>query len=96
MPEDRLNWLILAIALFMVAAFWLGYNTAETRERRAHKQTKQTLREVEMQKRRLTHWVRKNWPNEFTAYRRGHAEGYQQGVLQAPEMEARANEQDRT
>ena len=79
--------ILLAVALFMLAAFITGYTAAETKERKAHDQLRTTIRNIEQQKRSLTTWVRENWPNEFDAYRRGHQEGYQQGVLHSPFLE---------
>ena len=87
-------WIILAVAIFMLAAFLTGYTMAQTREREAAKKIEANLRDLKNQKANLTKWVRSNWPDEFAAYRRGHREGYQQGVLQSPELELMAEAQE--
>jgi len=80
--------IILAVILFMLAAFIAGWQASNNRERLASRYLQKQLHEVQTQKRRLTEWVRANWPDEFEAYRRGHQEGYQQGVSQAADLEA--------
>jgi hypothetical protein len=87
------TWIILAVILFMLAAFLTGWTMKESRETQAHQKTKNALRQVEKAKRQLTSWVRENWPDEFAAYRAGHQVGYQQGVLQAAELEQLAAEE---
>jgi hypothetical protein len=86
-------WMILAVILFIVAAFLTGYTMAETKERVAAEKLRQSLQRVQQAKYQLTQWVRTNWPNEFEAYRAGHKVGYQQGVLQAADLELQANEE---
>lgn len=93
MDENNSALLIIgAVILFLIAAFWLGFNAASALERNAHNRTKKTLWDIQRQKVNLTKWVRGNWPNEFEAYRRGHQEGYQQGVLQAADIEEETRE----
>lgn len=84
----------IGVALLMIAAFWIGYTAAETREREARDLIEKNLRDLRNQKAKLTQWVRSNWPNEFEAYRRGHQEGYQQGVLQSPDLTAYAEAEE--
>ena len=91
---DTTTLIIIAVILFMVAAFWLGWNTAESRERRASAQLRSQYLDLQMQKRGITNWVRKNWPNEYQAYREGHKHGYQQGVTDSPELEALAEDSE--
>lgn len=81
---------IAVVIAFLVIAFLIGYTAANTHERRAQEMVRHSLRASEKQKHDLGVWVRKNWPDEFEAYRNGHIEGYQQGVSQAPELEERA------
>lgn len=81
-------WLYIALLTVMgVICFLLGYDVAETRERKAAAGLERQLRFVEKQKHELSVWVRKNWPNEYAARREGHLLGYQQGILQGPELE---------
>lgn len=84
--------IVLAVGLFMVAAFWLGWNTAESRERRASAKLRAQYLDLQIQKKSITNWVRKNWPTQYEAYRHGHREGYQQGVTDAPELETMAED----
>jgi hypothetical protein len=83
------NFLFFAAAMLVLAVccFLLGYDVAETTERKARKDLDRHLKAVILQKKMLSEWVRKNWPDEYAAYHRGHAEGYQQGVLQAETLE---------
>lgn len=78
---------IFAMSVIAIAAFYLGYQAAETKERQAKKDLQRQAREVRNQMSKLSRWVRENWPNEYAAYRNGHIEGYQQGVYQASELE---------
>lgn len=79
---------ILAVILFMVAAFWTGYTMAESRERKASATIRKQYHNLQLQKRDITNWVRRNWPTQYEAYRHGHKDGYQSGVHDAPELEA--------
>lgn len=81
---------ILVAALVILAAFFLGFTAARDDERRAHAKTRKLLQQVNRQKRDMTKWVQTNWPDEFAAYKNGHINGYQQGVLQAADLEAQA------
>lgn len=76
--------LALAALALAVASFLLGYYAAATQERRAKKILDANLKLAIRQKRDISEWIRSNWPDETTAYRLGHSEGYQQGVLQGP------------
>ena len=79
--------LFVAMLILAIAAFFLGWDIAESRERKAKHILDANLKLAIYQKRQLTQWVRQNWPNEYTAWRRGHQEGYQQGVLDAPKLD---------
>jgi hypothetical protein len=77
----------IAIAILVVVSLFawaLGYSTAWAKS----EAWEVRCREIVAQKAALATWVRDNWPDEYAAYRRGVAEGYQQGVSQAVELEA--------
>jgi hypothetical protein len=78
--------LFIALPALGVACYLLGYLAAETRERRAKAVLDANLKLAIRQKREMSEWIKANWPNEYTAYREGHTLGYQQGVLQGPEL----------
>jgi hypothetical protein len=65
--------------------YLLGWYAAENRERKAMRSIRG---EYDKRINNLGKWVRQNWPDEAAAYRHGHTEGYQQGVLQASQLEA--------
>lgn len=79
--------LFAALLVLAIAAFFLGWDIAESRERKAKRILDANLKLAIEQKRQLTQWVRLHWPDEYAAWRRGVAEGYQQGVLHAAELE---------
>lgn len=87
------NWGVLIIALFglCIAAFLLGIDVGEEHGNKAKRELTRRMIHDRKQQTELTAWVRKNWPNEYKAYQRGHADGYQQGVLQSPELEDNAS-----
>lgn len=87
MAYDQLAVILIATAALAIAVFGLGYNAAEEHGRRAIRELGTRLRHEQMQKHQLSKWVRQNWPNEYEAWERGHREGYQQGILQASELE---------
>ena len=89
---DQTNVLLLAMAALAVASFMLGWNAASHRERTARREARNILLKVLDREREMMNWVRETWPTEYSAYYLGHKEGYQQGVLHAAEMEARAEE----
>ena len=78
---------ILAMSFLAIGSFFLGYDISETKERLAKKQLQRQIRETRNQMSQLSRWVRENWPDEYTAYRNGHIDGYQQGIYQASELE---------
>lgn len=72
----------LIIGILVAAAiigFIMGATSALSSERKAKKF-------VEGQRYELSEYVKTNWPNEHGAYRDGHSTGYQQGILQSPEL----------
>lgn len=79
--------LFAALLVLAIAAFFLGWDVAESRERKAKRILDANLKLAIRQKHELTSWVRANWPNEYAAWRQGHSEGYQQGVLHAAALE---------
>ena len=81
---------LLLVVLFGLCSlsFLLGWDIAESREREAKRILDGNLKLAIRQKRELTKWIGENWPSEFDAYRRGHLEGYQQGISQSAELEA--------
>lgn len=85
---------ILVMVVLPIMTFFLGATVSEGREKMYHRATKKALRDVSLRERELAAWVHKNWPDEWNAYYMGHKDGYQQGVLQAAELEARAEEED--
>lgn len=78
---------LAALIVLIIAAFFLGWDIAEARERKAKEFLNRNIKLLSQQKQELTTWVRTNWPNEYEAYKRGHIEGYQQGILQSAELE---------
>lgn len=82
--------IVMVMLIMGVASFVLGWFAANTRERRALRATRRERQALEQRIHGIGRWVRENWPDEAAAYRRGHTEGYQQGVLQSPELEADA------
>jgi hypothetical protein len=79
--------LIGLVATCLVIAFCLGLGAGENKNRRISRGLRAQVRLAHQQRHDLTAWVRKNWPNEYAAYKRGVVEGYQQGVLQGPDLE---------
>jgi hypothetical protein len=87
MNDPNLTLLIIGFIVMAFVCFALGWDVAETRERKAKSHLDRNLKLAIKQKHELTTWINQNWPNEFEAYQKGHAEGYQQGILQASDME---------
>lgn len=79
--------LIVAAMAVSIVGFILGYAAANVAEREAVDMLKAHLNMIKRQKMELSQWVEKNWPTEYAAYTLGHTEGYQQGVLQGPDLE---------
>lgn len=84
------------VALFLlslgVASFLLGWEAANHDARRIQRGLSSQLRLAKKQRYELTEWVKTNWPDEYSAYRSGVSEGYQQGVLHAPDLMEEASE----
>lgn len=79
--------ILFALPILGGVCFWLGWNAASVRERRAKRILDSNLKLVIKQKQQLYEWVRTNWPTEAAAFKAGHTEGYQQGVLHSPKLE---------
>lgn len=79
--------LFAALIVLAIAAFFLGWDIAESRERKAKYILDANLKLAIRQKNQLSQWVRQNWPNEYAAMQRGYHEGYQQGVIQSPYLD---------
>lgn len=73
--------LIVGTIMLAISCFGLGWNVAESRERKALHALHTRYLEIEK-------WVEQNWPDQLTAWRNGHRQGYQRGVEQAAELEA--------
>lgn len=86
MPIEQIL-ILAAIPVLSICSFLLGYDIAETRERKAKRILDANLRLEIRKKQEITSWVRAHWPTEWDAYHSGHFAGYQQGVLQAPDLE---------
>lgn len=81
MNHAQMAMLAIGIVILAVSCFGLGWNVAESREQKALEALRVKYQEIE-------NFVRTNWPSEYQAWKRGHSEGYQQGVLHAAELEA--------
>lgn len=78
---------VILLLFIGIVSYALGFTAASMAERHAKREAEEQVRILKAQKGSLTDWVRANWPNEYMAYLRGHAIGYQQGVLQGPALE---------
>lgn len=75
-----MEYLIIGILVAMgLIGFIMGASAALSDERKAKKF-------VEGQRYEISQYVQANWPDEHASYRVGHSTGYQQGVLQSPEL----------
>jgi hypothetical protein len=83
------NFLYALAVLTVIAgiAFQVGRWYQQDRDQLTQHRIASELANLNRQRDQLTRWVRKNWPTEYEAWRRGSAEGYQQGVLQAAALE---------
>ena len=88
------TFVVLTVAAGLIGAFLLGYTAAEHHERRAKASIQANYNRMQKMYRALIMWAQESWPTEFAAYWQGHKDGYQQGIWQAPEMEARAQAND--
>ena len=71
---------IIILMVTMLTSFVLGFEIAENRERKA-------AQFIHDQHNAIGGWVQENWPTEHAAYNNGHRQGYQQGILQAYDLE---------
>lgn len=78
--------LILAALILAGCCFYLGYDVARSWGEKVAKDLHHRLQWEQQNKHELSRWVNQNWPDEYAAYARGHSDGYQQGILQSPEM----------
>lgn len=88
MDQNNILILLIGMATLAIGTFFLGYETAEDNGKRAIRALRDRLRDEQNKKHQLTTWIRANWPNEYAAWERGHREGYQQGVLDSPKLNA--------
>lgn len=71
--------ILIIMTILAVITFLMGWDIASTKERNAAKF-------VKTERTKIGKYVRKNWPNEYWAWRKGHAEGYQQGINDYPRL----------
>lgn len=84
-----MNHLPLILALLTIATlvgYAIGYATAWAHHQVERARYNAARLQWTRDRNNMANWIRENWPTEFDAYTRGAGDGYQQGVLQGPDL----------
>lgn len=87
MPMHNFLFLVAGVLILAGSCFWLGWDIAEGRERKAKAYLDKNLKAAIKRERNIHAWIEQNWPTELAAYNDGHLSGYQQGVSQSSALD---------
>lgn len=85
MAYPQIAMLAIGIVLLAIASFALGWDVAETRERRANANRERQFRAMQA-------WIREQWPESEVGSQRW-LQGYQTGILHSPELSAASEDE---